>query len=268
MASCAGLTTSMTRSCSGPILFFPCERSAEVLHAWHAWTKTVTDETTSVGRMIQFPPLPDVPDALRGRSVVIVEALHIGDEREGAEVVRPLRDLGPVIDTFAMIAPVGLSEIHMHPPAPLPYAGEHLVLGGPPADAIDDLVATVGPGAGSELVSVEIRHLGGAMARSAPSHGATATMPGEYMLFGIGVTPDEPARRAVRKRLHAMIGAMYAHASGMYFNFAEHRVDPARFYPELTYRRLRAVKRAIDPHGLFRANPSTPLEHAAASPDR
>jgi hypothetical protein len=244
------------------ILFFPWERSAEVLHAWHAWTKTVPDETTSVGRMIQFPPTPEVPEALRGRSFAIVEAFHIGGERQGADIIRPLRELGPVIDTFAMIPPVGLSEIHMDPPEPLPYAGEHLVLGELSVEAIDDLVAAVGPGSGSELASVEIRHLGGAMARADAGHGALQKMPGEYMLFGIGVTPDEATRQAVRTRLHTMLGTMSRHASGMYFNFTEHRVDPARFYPEPTYQRLRAVKRAIDRGNLLRANHSIPAGRA------
>ena len=44
------------------VLFFPYERSSEVLHAWREWTATVPDEVTSVGRMLQFPPIPDLPD--------------------------------------------------------------------------------------------------------------------------------------------------------------------------------------------------------------
>lgn len=36
-------------------LFFPIERSAEVLHAWRAWTGTLPDEVTSVGRLLRLP---------------------------------------------------------------------------------------------------------------------------------------------------------------------------------------------------------------------
>ena len=39
-------------------LFFPYERAGEVLEAWRRWTATVPDEVTSIGRMIQMPPLP------------------------------------------------------------------------------------------------------------------------------------------------------------------------------------------------------------------
>jgi len=44
----------------------------------------VPDEITSVGRLLNIPPLPDVPEPLRGRSVVVVEAIYIGDEAERA----------------------------------------------------------------------------------------------------------------------------------------------------------------------------------------
>ena len=50
------------------VLFFPWERSSEVLHAWLDWTRTVPDEVTSVGRILQFPPLPELPDFLRGQN--------------------------------------------------------------------------------------------------------------------------------------------------------------------------------------------------------
>ena len=183
-----------------------------------------------------------------------MEAFHIGGETEGADILRPLRELGPVLDTFAMIAPVGLSEIHMDPTEPLPYATDHLVLGELSTEAIDALVDAVGPGSGSPLISAEIRHLGGSMGRPSRTPGALATMPGEYLLFGVGVTPDEPAEGAVRSALDAMLASVRAHASGLYFNFAEQRIDPARLFGEDTYRRLQAVKRAIDPHGRFRAN--------------
>jgi FAD/FMN-containing dehydrogenase len=43
------------------VLFFPWERSSEVLHAWLDWTRTVPEEMTSVGRILQFPPLEELP---------------------------------------------------------------------------------------------------------------------------------------------------------------------------------------------------------------
>ena len=110
-------------------LFFPWERSAEVLHAWRNWIRTVPDEVTSVGRIMQFPPFELVPEGLRGKSFAIVHAYSLGTQAEGIERLAPLRTLGPAIDTVRMVPPVELSEMHMDPPDPLPYLGEHLVLG-------------------------------------------------------------------------------------------------------------------------------------------
>src|SRR5262245_8634371 len=52
-------------------LIWPMERAAEVLGAWAEWTRDAPEEVTSVGRMLQLPPLPELPEILRGRQVVV-----------------------------------------------------------------------------------------------------------------------------------------------------------------------------------------------------
>jgi FAD/FMN-containing dehydrogenase len=240
------------------VLFFPWEQSAGVLHAWRDWTDTVPDEMTSVGRIIQFPPLEEVPEPLRGNAYAIVEAFFLGSEADGASLLAPLRALGPVLDTVAMVPPVGLSEIHMDPPDPVPYFGEHVVLGDLPHRAIDDLVAAAGPGSGSTLVSVEVRHTGGALGRSAPGHGARDTLPGSFMYFGIGMTPDEETMAATRADLHRVTGSLRPYRAGSYLNFEEEEADPADFYSADTYRRLREIKAEVDADELFLANHPIP----------
>ena len=76
-------------------LVWPIDRAAEVLGAWAAWTKDAPEEVTSVGRLLQIPPIPEMPEPLRGRQVVVVEAAFLGAEAEGQELLRPLRELGP-----------------------------------------------------------------------------------------------------------------------------------------------------------------------------
>jgi len=186
-------------------LFFPWERSAEVLHAWRNWIRTVPDEVTSVGRILQFPPIDEVPEPMRGRPFVIVHAYSLGTEAEGVERLAALRALGPEIDTVRMVPPVELSEMHMDPPDPLPYVGEHLVLGALPAAAIDDVVAAAGPGSGSTLDSVEIRHVGGALGRGGEGHGALDRLPGEFVYFGVGLTADEAQDAATRRDLQQLL---------------------------------------------------------------
>ena len=239
-------------------LFFPWERSAEVLHAWRNWIRTVPDEVTSVGRIMQFPPLELVPEGLRGKSFAIVHAYSLGTEAEGIERLAPLRALGPAIDTVRMVPPVELSEMHMDPPDPLPYLGEHLVLGDLPASAIDDFVAAAGPGSGSALVSAEVRHVGGALGRTSEGHGALDMLPGEFVYFGIGLAADEAGEEATRASLHGVTDSLRPHRSGSYLNFEEDPADASSFYPPDTYSRLQAVKADVDPDELFRANHAIP----------
>ena len=168
-------------------LFFGFERAGEVLHAWRAWTESAPEEVTSVGRLIQLPDLELIPEIVRGKSFTVVEAAFLGGEEEGRELLAPLRDLGPEMDTFAMVPPAGLSELHMDPVDPVPYMTAHALVGDLPESAIDELVAATGPGSGSPLLSIELRHGGGALGREAPNGGALASLPGTYMMFGVGV---------------------------------------------------------------------------------
>ena len=184
----------------------------------------------------------------------------IGDEQEGAELLRPLRELGPAMDTFAMVPPVGIAELHMDPPDPVPYTGEGMMLGELSDATIDAFVAAAGPESGSPLVSAEIRHLGGALHRSAPHHGALTTFDASFLTFGIGFVFDEATYAANRVQLELLRGALGPADTGrQYLNFTEEETDPARFYTPEAYRRLRAAKAEYDPDNLFRANhPITP----------
>ena len=85
------------------ILWFPVDRAGEVLNEWRAWTDGLPDEATSVGRILQLPPVEAIPEPVRGKSFVVVELIHCGDEAEGRELIAPLRALGPVLDTVAWV---------------------------------------------------------------------------------------------------------------------------------------------------------------------
>jgi FAD/FMN-containing dehydrogenase len=167
-------------------MFWSQDRAREVLQAWREWTQQeLPDEIISVGRVVNIPPFPEIPEFLRGRSFVVVEAVYLGEEAEGAQLTAPLRSLGPEIDTCATIPADALSRLHMDPDHPVPGRGDGMLLGDLSADAIDAFVGAATGESASALLSAEIRQLGGAIARSAPEHGALGSIPAPYAMYAV-----------------------------------------------------------------------------------
>jgi FAD binding domain len=241
-------------------LFFPIQRAAEVLHAWRAWTDTVPDEVSSQGRLVRLPPAPQLPGPLRGRAFVKVEAAYLGDAGTGAELTQPLRRLGPELDTFATIPPPALSQLHMDPDQPVPFQGAGAFLSDFPAAAIDALAGLAGPDAGTLLASVEVGHLGGALARPAPSGGAQPGIDANYLLTAVGAIPAPGLAGPVRAHVQAVKDALAPwHAGYDYYNFAETPAAASAVLPPASYRRLQQIKAAHDPgQAIISAHPVQP----------
>ena len=237
------------------VLFFPIERGKEVLHAWRNWLEDVPDEVTSVGRFLQFPPIPDIPEPLRGGSFVVVEATSLLDEAATNELLRPLRELGPAMDTFATIPIERLSSLHMDPEHPVPGAADGMLLRDFPEEAIDAIVAAAGAGSGSPLLSVEVRHLGGALGRMRPGHGALATIEAGFAMFAVGMAMTPELGAAVRAHIEIVQAALASWDAGRdYLNFTERHERGERLFGSTTYRRLQIVKGKVDPEDVFRSN--------------
>lgn len=240
-------------------LFWPWEHTAEVLSAWREWTAAVTPAVTSIARVLQLPPLPELPPQLRGGRFVAVEAAYAGDAEAGAEAIAPLRALSPRIDTFDAVPPSALDRLHMDPEDPVPAVGDHRLLSALPAEAVESLTAAAGPGSSSPLLSVELRHLGGALAEAPSGHGALGSVDGEYLLFGVAVAADTDTTVSARRRLGRVAAAVQPwHADRALMNFSEEPRDPAVFHSADTYARLRTLKARYDPAGVITANHAIP----------
>ena len=236
-------------------LIFPWERSEEVLKAWAAWTRTAPDEVTSVGRILQLPDMPPIPEPMRGQNIVVVEAVFAGDEEAGIELMRPLRDLGPIMDTFAQVPPQGLVRLHQDPEGPTPGSGEHALLDALPDEAVEALVDTAGPGSGSSVLSVEIRHLGGALARPLPGHGALSHVDGAYIMYAVGLALSPEMFTPLRADVDRIVAALAPWGRGRsYLNFAENQTDTRTAFPAEAHARLQEVKARYDVAGVARSN--------------
>ena len=105
------------------------------------------------------------------------------------------------------------------------------------------------------MLSVELRHLGGALTPGACDGGAVSGIDAEFVLFAVGMTPDAASARAVRAGVDAVQTRMAPWSSGgAYLNFAErHKAGNAVFGAD-TYARLQRVKAEYDPADVIRAN--------------
>jgi FAD/FMN-containing dehydrogenase len=243
-------------------LFWPIERATEVLTVWRRWIEAVPEACASLGRMLQLPHAPFLPDHLRGRAFVLVEAaiLATGDAAPDAAeaLIQPLRDLGPEFDTVTRMPPSELSVVNMDPEAPLPYSGEGILLDDLPAEAIPGLVAAF---AGSPLLHVEVRHLGGAAAVRSADHGVLDAIDQPFVAFTFGLAPDPATLTAVDRHVLVVLDALGPWDSGRrYLNFAESRMDPRSIFPPESWDRLVRARRRYDPTGMFAANHEVPLE--------
>ena len=60
----------------------------------------------------------------RGRAFALVEAAYLGHAHSGGELLRPLRELGPELDTLAAIRPSLLAQLNMGPEQPMSAVGD------------------------------------------------------------------------------------------------------------------------------------------------
>jgi len=238
------------------MLLWPIERAPEVTKAWAGWTRTVPESVTTSLRVMSFPPLPELPPFLSGRRIVVIDGAVLESDERAHELLAPLRALEPEMDTFARIPSAGLLGVHMDPPGPTPAVSDHAVLEELPDAAVEALLGQVGPGTTTSLLFAELRHLGGALGRPAERGGVLDTLPGSYALFCVAVAPVPEAATVGLAHAAATVAALRPWSTDQHvLNFAErHGVDPASAYDPWAWARLRSVKAAVDPKGVFQAN--------------
>jgi hypothetical protein len=236
-------------------MLWPWERAREVLHAWREWTLDAPESVTTSARILQVPPFPDIPELLRGRKFVCIDGAVLGGEAYAGEVLALLRALEPEIDMFAMAPPAALSHLHMDPESPVPGMGDHAMLEELPAAAIDALVEAAGHESGSPLLAVELRHLGGALARVPSGAGARSRLEAAYILFAVGVPMTPEIGAAIPPRLAQVKAALAPwHAERVYLNFAETPTDVSTAFTAEAFAALQAVKAKYDGRDTIHAN--------------
>jgi FAD/FMN-containing dehydrogenase len=225
-----------------------------VLDAWAEWTRTTPDEVTTSARILQLPPLPELPEPIRGRQLVVIDGAILGDAGTAAGLLQPLRGLRPELDTFGPMALPDLCRMHGDPEDPCPYHGESAMLRELPSEAVASFVANAGPDSGSTLAVAELRQLGGAVGRPVAG-GATSHFDGAYLAFALGMMLDAGMAAGTTRDTGRLRAALTPWTGGRpYLNFVEQPIDASQAYGPSSWSRLQEVRRRVDPDRLFRAN--------------
>ncbi|UNK71139.1 FAD-binding oxidoreductase [Microbacterium sp. H1-D42] len=231
--------------------------ASDVIPAWRDWTRGLDRAATTALRLFRFPPLPELPPFLSGRSLVIIDGAILGDDALAAELLEPLRALRPEMDTFARIPAQALLEVHMDPPMPSAAVTDHLMFGDLTDAAVTALLDAAGPGAEAAPMVVELRHLGGALGDAQDS--AVRCFDGEYALVAVQVVPvPEFAPQAVRL-VDEVVETLRPWADcAPYLNFVDVPVGAEVGFDAETIERLRRVREMYDPNRVWVAAHALP----------
>ncbi len=240
----------------GGRLLWPIEQMGEVLRTFKAVTEEAPDELTVWYHTYQFPPMPEIPEPIRGKGFAAIAVAFLGGRVAAEELLAPFRALpGLAMDLMGEVPLAELGSIADEPTEPMPGLQRSALLTHLDDDTIDGLVAVVGADSGSPLPIVQIRHLGGAFAETAQGGGAHGPVTESYNLFALGV-PAVPELVEVIGVFFGRISAAVAHvASGRtLLNFLDGTEDPGRWWSPETRARLARAKQASDPLQTIRSN--------------
>jgi hypothetical protein len=255
------------RSAYAGMLVWDVAHTERVLREWSRWAPEAADEVTTSFRVLRLPPMPELPEAFRGRSLVVIDGAVLDADEPARRLLTPLRELAPEIDTFDRVPARSLVRLHMDPEGGAPVVSGTAMLAGLPDAGVDAFVDAVGPDARTSLLMAELRQLGGQLGRPQPGAGVLSHLEGSFAAFGgaMAATPETAAQGHLDAL--ALTAALSPYANGrQYLNFAETSVDPRTGYADSAWRQLTGIRSAVDPDGVFAANHPVPRLYEDGAP--
>ena len=241
------------RSFYGGGLFYATESVEVVLDMWWRWTAELPESMTTSLALLRLPDRPNVPVPLRGRVSAHVRITLLGVQDEGERLLAPLRGLDPVLDTVAERPYSEIGEVHQDPVDPIPVQERSILLDAFDEQAAKTLLELAGPGSDCPAHVVEVRHLGGAVARLPEVPGATGNRDAAFSL--VTIAPPDAVSTSVLAALEPWgTGRSYIN----FLNGPGAEEETARSFEPAVYQRLATLKRRYDPANLFRFNQNIP----------
>jgi FAD/FMN-containing dehydrogenase len=254
----------------GGQLAYPIEQAKAVLTTYLEWVKTVPNEITSVVRLMQVPPSPAFPEALRGKPAVFVMAGYNGPAEEGEKLLKPIRSRGqPVLDTFAELPYSKVATISNDPESapPVYRYGEGLALRDLEERELDTILEKV-KNLASGIPIMELRHLGGALAAQPQDAMPLNFHKASFFLGLLAAAPKPEGLEAGKQSVAQLQQALAPHTTGeTILGLAGNpslELTKSAFTPA-NFQRLVALKDKYDPQNIFRFNHNIPPSSSEAN---
>lgn len=232
------------KSIVGGTITYDLNERETVLSRWAQYMRTAPDELSST--LILFPGFgPQVPAQL------FVFLCFSGDDEAAAnEAIQPLLELGTVKNQEIKTKPYSQMLEDANSPPGVRMVSETAFIKTLSEDALATIAANFGqPG----TPILQIRSLGGAVARVNPEETAFAHRDAEALFWSVAFVPvgstPEPAN-GIKQEAWEMLKPF---TTGAYVNFLSDAGEPSveAAYPSATYARLAKVKAMYDPNNVF-----------------
>lgn len=233
----------------GGSLWFDGEDAETVIMEWLRWSEDLPELGTTSIALFQLPPMPGVPPELAGRLTLSIRYLWTGDASEGERRFAVIREAAPVIlDDVAHKPYAAVDSVHTDPLDPTPAHEAAAVLTDFTPEAVEALLELTGAEAQSPQVLVEVRQMGGAIARPGEHPSAFCARDAAYSLLIVGIADIPGVEAHAAEVLEAMKPWTGGHRLPNFTFEPEAYLDA---YDEMTLARLRRAIRTYDPDGVM-----------------
>ena len=247
----------------GGLIAWPFERADAILRAYRTITTEAPRELAVWLILLRAPPEPFVPEQWHGKRICAMCVCYSGDLDDTDEVLAPIRALGhPVVD---LLQEQPYTRVQSYLDEGEPKGNHYYWKTEYAAELSDDLLSTTRdlfaecPVPGAELGFL---HLGGALNEHAGDDGAVGNRDARFAIGANGMwETNEPDADAFRQWIRDAWKRIRPFSTGgNYINFqtADEDEERVRATYGVNFDRLVEVKKAYDPHNLFRVNRNIP----------
>jgi FAD/FMN-containing dehydrogenase len=237
----------------GGIMVLPA--TAEIIAQVTEIAASAPEELSMIINVMPTFPMPGVPEEYVGKLSIMAMIMYAGDPAEGEKVIAPIRALAtPIAD---MVKPMRYKDIFFpedeeyHPTA----VSQTMHINNIDLVVAQAILAQL-EASDSEMRAVQLRVLGGAMARVAPEATAYAHRHNPIMVNIAAFYETEAERKARQIWVTETAAKLDQGDKSVYVGFLGPN-DASRAkdaYPEATRQRLLEIKKRYDPTNLFSRN--------------